>query len=82
MIYEQKGVLIPVSEPTEWCSQISVQTKKNGTFRICIDPQQLNRALLRERYMLPVIDDILTDLGQEKVVSKLDLYRMAIGIVY
>ena len=45
---EQKGVLIPVSEPTEWCSQISVQTRKNGTLRICIDPQQLNRALLRE----------------------------------
>ena len=70
---EQKGVLIPVSEPTEWCSQISVQTKKNGTLRICIYPQQLNRALLRERYMLPVIDDILPDLGQAKVFSKLDL---------
>ena len=34
---EQKGVLIPVSEPIEWCSQIYVQTnKKNGTFGIYI----------------------------------------------
>ena len=24
------GVLKPVTEPTEWCSQISVQKKKNG----------------------------------------------------
>ena len=69
---EQKGVLIPVSEPAEWCSQISVQTKKNGSLKICIDPQQLNRALLRERYMLPVIDNIFPDLGQAKVFSKLD----------
>ena len=70
---EQKGVLIPVSEPIEWCSQVSVQTNKNGTLRIGIDPQQLNRAILHERYMLPVIDDILPDFGQAKVFSKLDL---------
>ena len=31
-------VIIPVTEPTEWCSQISVQTKKSGRLRICIDP--------------------------------------------
>ena len=33
------GVLKPVTEPTEWCSQISVQKKKNGKLRVCIDPR-------------------------------------------
>ena len=27
-------VITPVTKPTEWCSQISVQTKKNGMLRI------------------------------------------------
>ena len=30
-------VITPVTEPTEWCSQISIQTKKNGNLHVCID---------------------------------------------
>ena len=36
-------VITPVKKPTEWCSQISVQTNKNGRLRICIDPYLLTR---------------------------------------
>ena len=43
------GVLKPVTEPTEWCSQISVQKKKNGKLRLCIDLRSLNEVLQRER---------------------------------
>ena len=69
----KQGVLEPVSEPTEWCSQISVQTKKNGQLRICIDPKYLNDVLQRERYPLPIIDDVLPELNKAKVFSKVDL---------
>ena len=55
----KRSILKEVTKQTEWCSQISAQTKKNGSLRLYIDPQQLNRALLRERCMLPVINDIL-----------------------
>ena len=67
------GVIVPVEEPTEWCSQISVQTKKSGKLRICIDPRPLNKVLQRERYQLPTIDDILPELSSAKVFSKVDL---------
>ena len=69
----KQGLLEPVSEPTEWCSQILVQTKKNGLFRICINPKYLNDELHRERYLLPVIDDVLPELNKAKVFSKVDL---------
>ena len=59
-------VIIPVTEPTEWCSQISVQTKKSGRLRICIDPRPLNE-------VLPTIDDLLPELANAKVFSKVDL---------
>ena len=46
-----KGVLVPVTEPTEWVSQMAVVHKPNGKLRICIDPQPLNAALKREHYV-------------------------------
>ena len=68
-----KGVLVPVTEPTEWVSQMAVVHKPNGKLRICIDPQPLNAALKREHYRLPVLDDVLPELKDAKIFSKLDV---------
>ncbi|XP_048576175.1 uncharacterized protein LOC125557547 [Nematostella vectensis] len=67
------GVLKPVTEPTQWCSQISIQKKKNDQLRICLDPRVLNEALQREIYPLPTIDDILPEFANAKLFSKFDL---------
>ena len=67
------GVLIPVTQPTEWVSQMTVVTKSNGSLRLCIDPQPLNEALMREHYKLPTVDDVLPMLRHAKVFSKLDV---------
>jgi len=47
------GIIVPVDEPTDWVSQMSVAEKKSG-IRICIDPRLLNEALKREHYKLPL----------------------------
>ncbi|KAL9961978.1 hypothetical protein ACROYT_G031027 [Oculina patagonica] len=67
----EKDVLVPVTEPTEWVSQMAVVHKPSGKLRICIDPQPLNAALKREHYKLPVLDDVLPKLKDAKVFSKL-----------
>ena len=41
--------------------------------RICLDPKELNKALLRERFELLVLDDVLHELGQSTVFTKADL---------
>ena len=64
------GVLMPVDEPTDWVSNLVIATKESGDLRLCLAPQQLNKALRRERYPLPVIDDVLPDLSQARVFSK------------
>ena len=69
----EKGVLVPVTEPTEWVSQMAVVHKRDGKLRICIDPQPLNAALKREHYRLPVLDDVLPELKDAKVFRKLDV---------
>ena len=67
------GVLEKVEEPTKWVSSAEVTAKPNGKVRVCIDPIPLNMALSRSHYPLPVIDDILPELGKAGVFSKADL---------
>ena len=44
------GVLMPVDEPTELpLTDLITATKETGDLRLCLDPQQLNKALKRER---------------------------------
>jgi len=62
-----------VDQPTEWVSQFVVAVKKSGDLRICIDPKPMNAALKRERYQIPVIDDVLPDLAEVLVFTKVDL---------
>lgn len=66
-------MITPVDEPAEWVSQIVVAMKKSGELRICIDPKPLNAVLKRERYQIPVIDDLLPDLPDACVFTKVDL---------
>ena len=34
-----QGIIIPVQNPTQWISSIVVVPKKDGSFRICLDPK-------------------------------------------
>ena len=56
-----ESIIVPVDEPTDWVSQMSVAEKKSG-IRICIDPRPLNEVLRREHYKLPVLEDVLPGL--------------------
>ena len=69
----KNGVIQDVDEPTDWVYHMIITLKKNNDIRICLDPQALNRALKREVYPLPVIDDVLPELGNAKVFTKIDL---------
>lgn len=62
-----------MDQPTDWVSRMVLATKKSGKLRVCIDPRPLNKALKRERYPLPIMEDILPNLANAKLFSKLDL---------
>ena len=65
-------VIQPVSKPTPWISSMLAVPKKNGKIRICLDPKDLNKAILRENYLIPTIEDIASRLHGAKVFSVLD----------
>ncbi len=72
---ERSGVIKRVTEPTDWCSPMSVVPKKNGSVRLCVDLRKLNKAVKRESYTLPTFDDILPNLAGSKYYSILDASR-------
>ena len=51
------GILAPVTEPTEWVSSMLVIVKPNK-LRICLDPRDLNKAIRREHYQMPTVEDM------------------------
>ena len=47
--------------------------KKDGTLRMCIDYQELNKVTIKNKYPLPRIDDLFDQLQGAAVFSKIDL---------
>ena len=47
--------------------------KANGEVRLCVDMRCANKAIIRERHPIPTIDEILQDMQEGGVFSKLDL---------
>lgn len=45
------------TEPTEWINSMVTIVKPNK-IRICIDPQDLNRAVRREHYPLKTLEEV------------------------
>ncbi|GBM97751.1 Retrovirus-related Pol polyprotein from transposon 17.6 [Araneus ventricosus] len=66
------GVIEKVTEPTDWVSLLAIVQKKNGALRVCLDAQNLNRAIKRPQYNLPTFEDITSKLAGAKYFSLLD----------
>jgi len=69
---EKADIIERAEGPTPWVSPIVVTPKPNG-IRICVDMREANKAISRERHIIPTIDDIMADLNGCTVFSKIDL---------
>lgn len=69
---ESLEIICKVTEPTEWVNSLVTVQKADGSLRLCLDPKDLNDAILRPHYPSKTIDDILPDLADAKVFSKFD----------
>jgi hypothetical protein len=56
----QKGFIPPSSPP--WCAPMIFVPKKDGTQRLCVDYRALNEVTVKNKYLLPRIDDLFNQL--------------------
>nr|GEW42001.1 putative reverse transcriptase domain-containing protein [Tanacetum cinerariifolium] len=67
----KKGFIRPSSSP--WGAPVLFVKKKDGSFQMCVDYRELNKLTVKNRYLLPRIDDLFNQLQGSSVYSKIDL---------
>nr|GEV69541.1 putative reverse transcriptase domain-containing protein [Tanacetum cinerariifolium] len=66
-----KGFIRPNSSP--WGAPVLFVKKKDRSFQMCINYQELNKLTVKNRYPLPRIDDLFDQLQGSSVYSKIDM---------
>jgi transposase InsO family protein len=67
----RKGFIIPSDAP--FGSPILMARKPDGGLRFCVDYRRLNAITKKNRYPLPLIDEILERVSKAKIFTKLDI---------
>jgi hypothetical protein len=64
--------IIEEAPVSPWVSNIVVVPKHNGDIRACCDYRDVNKAIIRERYILPKVEDTLNAMHGSIFFAKID----------
>lgn len=70
---EERGIIEKVTKAPEWISGMSAVSKGKNDFRLVVNMRAPNKAIQREYFRLPLIQEMKSKLHGAKYFSKLDL---------
>ena len=62
----------PRNQPVAIRDRLKHELDDMDSLGVCLDPRPLNKAILREHFQLPTLEDIATRLSVARIFSKLD----------
>ena len=76
----EEEIITEQVEPTPWVSSVTFLRKPNGEVRVCLDPSNLNKAIIREHQRPMMVEEIAHELAGATVYTKADALKAFLQI--
>ena len=76
----EEEIIMEQVEPTPWVSSVTFPRKPNGEVRVCLDPSNLNKAIIREHHKPMTVEEIAHELARATVYTKADALKAFLQI--
>ena len=76
----EEEIITEQVEPTPWVSSVTFPRKPNGEVRVCLDPSNLNKAIIREHHKPMTVEEIAHELAGATVYTKANALRAFLQI--
>ena len=76
----EEEIIMEQVEPTPWVSSVTFPRKPNGEVRVCLDPSNLNKAIIREHHKPMTVEEIAHELAGATVYTKANALKAFLQI--